>query len=315
MQENEHHRRPPGGPRQNNAGQCVRQKSVQAGCNRHDKTGKSVVLGLCRGIQRGTDITLFRAYLVLIVRSVLLEARRTRLTWFAAITIAALFTLGIFFRTLALTDSQRVLTAWLAATLRPAGALLLASFVIASIHRDYSDKNFDWILATGIPRGVLLLGKLLGYAATGLLLATVVTLIIVALGTDAYSAMAWGLSLAAELILVSAFALFAALMLPHLPGALAAVGGFYLLARSITSLQLIGHSPVFAQDHLGHRLANAILEGLRLLLPDLERFAQTAWLLGKPPSLGEWTAGLIQGLLYVTLLTAAAAIDFRRKDL
>ena len=56
------------------------------------------------------------------------------------------------------------------------------------------------------------------------------------------------------------------------------------------------------------------VEGLALVMPALDAWTQTAWLVNEPAS---WSA-LIQlagqSALYVALLTAAAMFDFHRKN-
>jgi hypothetical protein len=58
-----------------------------------------------------------------------------------------------------------------------------------------------------------------------------------------------------------------------------------------------------------------VVDALALLLPGLDRFAQSVWLAdgtGSWPVLG---ANAVQAALYVTLLGAASMFDFYRRNL
>jgi len=53
------------------------------------------------------------------------------------------------------------------------------------------------------------------------------------------------------------------------------------------------------------------VEAAAYLLPRLDRFADTSWLSGGSISMGQ---GLLQALIYIALLGAAANIELRRKQ-
>ena len=89
---------------------------------------------------------------------------------------------------------------------------------------------------------------------------------------------------------------------------------FYLLARSLTAIRLMGAHPLTGADTLVHHVIQFLVETLALVMPALDAWTQTAWLVGQPPS---WPAVLqIAGLsaLYVALLGAATMFDFYRKN-
>jgi len=96
--------------------------------------------------------------------------------------------------------------------------------------------------------------------------------------------------------------------------ALAASSGFYVLARSVGGLQLLAHSPGSGPSWPRQAMASAI-DGLAMLLPRLDNFTRTEWLLY---ATGDWHAlGMVaaQTLIYVALLTACALCDFYRRNI
>jgi hypothetical protein len=89
---------------------------------------------------------------------------------------------------------------------------------------------------------------------------------------------------------------------------------FYLLARSLTAMRLMGAQPLAGADTLSHQVIQFLVEALALVMPALDAWTRTAWLVDQPAT---WSAVLqLAGLsaLYVALLAAATMFDFYRKN-
>ena len=249
-----------------------------------------------------------------LIRAALIEAWQSRLARSALIAFAALYALSRFIGALTLTDSTLIRTAFLASGLRLAAVILIAIHVISSQLRESADKNFEWILALGLPRGAYVSGQYLGQLAVAGMVAGMAAATLVMQGSGPQASL-WGLSLLLELAIVSAMALFASLILGQAAGALGLTLGFYLLARSMGTLLLIARSPLLDAGEPYNRFTYAILQGIDLLLPDLQGFTRTTWLTETTPPPLELLQILGQATLYVLLLLIAATLDFRRKDL
>lgn len=250
---------------------------------------------------------------LIIARYTLLEALRSKLLWLFVLTGCAALGLSGFLQQLALTESRAVQAALLAAVLRLASVFLLSSFVITSMAREAADKGAELLLALPMPRATYLLGKLAGYAA----LAVVPALLfggLTALFSPPMQSALWAVSLLGELWIVAAFSLLCAASLQHALPALAASGGFYLLARSVGGLQLLAHSPASGPSWPRQAMASTI-DGLALFLPSLDNFTRTEWLLY---GTGDWHAlGLVmaQTVIYMVLLGTCALCDFYRRNI
>lgn len=248
-----------------------------------------------------------------IARYTVLEAVRNRLLWlFVLAAAAALAGAGLLDR-LALTESREIQLALLAAGLRLTAVGLTAAFVITSMAREAQDKGAELLLALALPRAAYLLGKLAGFGALALLPALLYGALAALLAPAAQSAL-WGASLLCELWIVAAFALLCALSFSQAVPALAACAGFYLLARAIGGLQLAAHAPYGGSTPLHGALVHGI-DLLASLLPALDGFTRTEWLLyasGTPAALAAIAA---QSALYVALLGAAGLFDLYRKNL
>ena len=248
-----------------------------------------------------------------IARHTVLEALRNRLLWLLLLAAAGAMALAGFLDALALTESRQLQAALLAALLRLAAVFLMAALVVSSMLREIADKGLDMLLALPMPCAVYLLGKLAGFAALAVLPAALFGALMLWLAAPA-QALLWSLSLLCELWIMAAFCLLCTLTLNQPLPALAAACTFYLLARLMAVLQLLGHGP--ASRHApGQRLLSAGLDGIALLLPQLDRFTRTEWLLYSTGTFAELGGLALQTLVFISLLTAAALFDLYRKNL
>ncbi len=240
-----------------------------------------------------------------------LEGLRNRLLWLCVLMAAGAVGLAGFLAELALTEGRQLQAALLAAGLRLGAVGLIGAFVVTSMAREAADKGQELLLALAIPRAAYLFGKLAGFAALAVVPALLFGALSLFFAAPAQSA-AWTVSLLCELWIVAAFSLLCALSLNQAMPALAASAGFYLLARAIGSVQLIGH----AREGGGHGqqwLAGAV-DVLAAILPQLDRYTRTEWLLYGG---ADWAALLVivlHSVLYIGLLSGAALFDLYRKS-
>ena len=248
-----------------------------------------------------------------IARYTLLEALRNRLLWLALILVASGLAFTQFLQQVAITESNQIQAALLAALLRVGAVFMLAGFVVTSMVREFNDKVTELILSRPLERSSYFLGKLAGYAVVAVALALMFSLPL-ALFAPAARVALWGLSLACELLLVTAFALFCVLTLSQVMSALAAVAGFYLLSRSISALQIMAANPLSDGPSLGQHAVNFLVDAIAFLLPGLDSMTQTGWLIYDAPRVEDIAQLLAQTAAYVLLLSGAALFDLQRKN-
>lgn len=250
-----------------------------------------------------------------IARFGILEAARTRLPWLAGVAFALVLAASVFLEQLALVEATRIRIAFFAAGARLAAVLLVTLHVLGSVAREFDDKGLELVLAADIPRWHYILGRLAGFVVVAGLVAIPATLV-QAFQCPPGAALQWGLSLTLELSIVAALALFCIVSFTQLVPAATFVVGFYVLARSLVAMQLMGAAPVAGADTALHRVLAGGVDVVAMLVPALDRYAQTAWLVADGP--GSWGMLAAQGgeaLLYIVLLACAAMIDFHRREL
>jgi ABC-type transport system involved in multi-copper enzyme maturation permease subunit len=248
-----------------------------------------------------------------IARATLLEALRSRMLWLVGVLLVVAAASAAFLHQVTLIETARVQTAIIAALLRGCAGFLVAAFVVMSMVREYNDKVLELMLAQPWPRAVYLVGKFVGFSAAALALAVMVSLPL-ALFASFPRVAVWGLSLACELVILASMSLFCVITLTHVVPALAAVMGFYVLARSMAAIEIIARAAETSQAWTD-RVANWLVQGVAAILPRFDLMTQSAWLVDAPPSAAAIGGVLAQAAVYAALLLTAAQFDLHRQNL
>jgi len=248
-----------------------------------------------------------------IARYTVLEAWRNRLFALTVVAVTLLTLLSLFARELAVTESGRLQTAILAATLRVASVFLMALYILNGLTREFNDKVLELMLSLDLPRPGYLMGKFLGFAIVALAVTVIVTVPVAALAPT-HAALAWGCSLVLELLIIAALSVFCITTFTQLLPAAAFVSAFYLLARSITAIQLMSGSGLLGVNGFGQKASAMLADVLAIALPRMDAFTQTAWLVNDAGAQPALLNIALQTAVYVGLLLAAAMFDLYRKN-
>jgi len=248
-----------------------------------------------------------------IARYTLLEALRTRLPALVFLALLALLGASFFIEAISVTEGARLQAGFYASGARLASAFIAGIFVLVSVTREFDDKGLDVLLALDLPRSHYILGKLAGFTAIAALIAIAASLPLAWLASP-QALLQWALSLGLELAIVVALALFCIVTFNQLTPAASFVLAFYLLARALTAIRLMSAHPLTGADTLSHEVIRFLVEALALVMPALDAWTRTAWLVNEP---APWPVILQlagQSALYVVLLAAATMFDFHRKN-
>jgi ABC-type transport system involved in multi-copper enzyme maturation permease subunit len=232
--------------------------------------------------------------------------------------VLAVLTFGVllsgFAGTLSITEAGQIQSSVLASYLRFAGVLLTCLFVLNSQVREFNDKGLDLVLALPIPRSGYFFGKLLGFAFIVLPISLLFTGVLFFYAAADQVAL-WGISLFFELLIVISLSILCLFTFNQVPAAFVTVFAIYLLSRVLTSLILVGQGPIMPKFVIVNWLMNRVMEGLAFVLPALDRFTNAEWLVYGSGTLADLVFVVSQGVIYISLLSAAALIDFYRKNL
>ena len=249
-----------------------------------------------------------------IARFTALEAARGRLAWLVAGFTLAGCVLATFAGEIAITETREARGGLLAAWLRACAVFTVSAFVTASAVRELHDKGLDLILSMPVRRGTYYAGKLAGFAGVSVLSAAACGLALVWFAPPAQVAL-WAASLGLELLIVIAMSLLCVLTFPQIAWALGTVIGFYVLSRAMAALQLMAHDPLADPASVAQQLIRALVDTLAFVLPDLDRFTESEWLIDGAGTIADLGFAAMQAVIYVALLCAAALFDLYRKAL
>jgi hypothetical protein len=194
-----------------------------------------------------------------------------------------------------------------------AGILIFVAF---HVRRMAENRELETLLARPISRLGFILAYGLGLSCVAILLALPLALALLLFAPDASGLFAWGLSLLLEAVIVACLGLFAALALETAVGAALVAGGIYVLARLMSVFVGIAETRLLEgelQNPLLDAFVRFLLKALSLLLPRLDVYAQTAWLVHGAPPASMLGFICVQTLVYAPLLLLAAHFDLRRK--
>ncbi len=242
------------------------------------------------------------------------EALRNRILWLLGIVVLAAFGLSEFVGEVAITEELETKSGLLAGFLRLFSVFLIGVSVTTSVVRDFNDKVLESILALPFPRSVYYFGKLIGF-----LVLAVLTVLPIAAGLLLYATPVqvtlWVVSLMCELILVGTVGLVCIFSFQHLIPALCAVFGFYILARMIGAIELMGASPLILPEKTSQEIVTAVISAIAFVLPDLYRFTEGRWLMYEGATFGDLGPIAAQTAVYLVLLIGVGLFDLYRKNL
>ena len=251
---------------------------------------------------------------VVVARFTLLEAARTRLPWTALLVIMSGVVMAECAAGLALTDSQSYRIELYAVWTRVALVFCAALFVATSVVRELADRAIDLTLSRPLSRAAWFIGRLAGHSAALAVVALVAALPL-AFTSAPLAALAWGLSLAAELGLVAAATLSCAVALSQVTATVLAVAAFYLLSRVMGAIVLMSTGPAVDAEAWSSLLIAQLVHWLALLLPALDDYTRTTWLADGSLALAALPAIVVQTAIYAVLLVAVGLFDFTRREI
>ena len=249
-----------------------------------------------------------------IARITALEAARGRFAWLVAGFASAGCALALFAGEIAITETQGFRSGLLGTWLRWWAVFTVSAFAVASAVGDVHDKGLELMLSMPVPRGVYCAGKLAGFAAVGLFSATACALALAWFAPLPQTAL-WAASLALELLIVAAMSLLCVFTFTRIAWAMSTVLGFYVLSRSMAALQLIAHAPAAEPGLVAWPFIRALVDALAYLLPDIDRFTESEWLIHGAGTLADLGFAAAQAAVYTALLGAAALFDLYRRAL
>ena len=253
---------------------------------------------------------------------VVVEALRTRFFTIVLSLLLICVGLAVFLGQIAIIESRGTQSGLIGAFLRLSAVYVTSLFVITSTVREFHDNTIYLWLSLPIPRHTYLWGKLLGFICITSIVVMLFGLFLVGLllcGHPPYfqaivQIVLWTISLWSELLIVTITSFLCVLTFQHTIQAVSAVLGFYILARSISAIQLMAEGPLHDAGSLADQFIYLMIQLIAILLPKLESFTQSSWLVYHTGTWEELFNIVVQTAVYLLLLTAMSLFDLYRKN-
>lgn len=249
------------------------------------------------------------------VRYILLTALRD---WLFAALMIGIITCAMIAHMLggtALIETQEMTLSYTSASARVVIITGLIIFACFHVRSAFDTKEIDVFLSRPITRSNLVFSYWLGFAAVALLLVVPTFVLIAVQGIMNMSGFVfWSLSLLVECWLVVAIALFSAFTLSSAVTSTMASMGFYVLARMMGFFIATSKTAFLSDKQWINNLFAYLLKGVSVIMPRLDFFAKSDWLIYGLKNVHELELYVLQAVIFVPLLIFATIADFRRKQ-
>ncbi len=249
------------------------------------------------------------------MRFMFLTAIRDRL--FPAIIVLILAMIGI---TMALSETAMLeehfmhlaMSAGIARIILNIGIALFVCFHIRSM---YDTREIDVMLSRPVSRPALVAGFWAGFALVALAMVAALTVCLAVISPHSiFSLIVWSGTLLLESWIVISIGLFASLTNKSAVTSVMVCFTLYVLGRLMAFFVATANARMSFEEPWLNNTMKYIIEFVSILMPRLDMFAHTEWLIYGMPSLATLAFPVIQCIIFVPFVLSLAVIDFNRKQ-
>lgn len=249
------------------------------------------------------------------IRYILLTATRDRLFFGLLLGVAAAAYICSVLGATAMLEPEAMTLSFTAATSRIIIMVGMIVFIGFHVRNAFDSKEIDVLLSRPISRTTLVLSYWLGFVVVAAILAIPPIIILAYLGIiNQTGFLVWSVSLLLESWMVVAIALFASFTLRSGVSAVLASLAIYTISRMIGFFLATLKSGVIFQSDFLQTSAKWTITAVSTVIPRLDFFAKSQWLIYGPKSYDDALLCLYQAAIFIPLLIAATTIDFKRKQ-
>jgi len=250
-----------------------------------------------------------------LIRYVLLTAVRDWLFigLFAILIFAC--TISLFLGSTALSEQSSMQLVFLASSTRMILVVGMILFICFHIRRSFENREIDFLISRPISRSTLLFSYFFSFVILAITLLTpVIFFIYFFFKAELAGLTLWSLSMFFELIIISSFAILSSLILKSAVSSVLGCFSFYIISR----IMGFAVSTIIIPAKLNNINFNVAIEmslkALSSLLPRLDQFAQSKWLIYGNMDASIFTLITSQSVIYISLILLMSVIDFNKKQ-
>jgi ABC-type transport system involved in multi-copper enzyme maturation permease subunit len=243
------------------------------------------------------------------VRYILLTAQRDFLFFALAIAILGAATLSMFLGSNSLSEQSETSMVFAAGVVRGVLVLGLTIFTAFSISRFFDNREIELMVVRPASRASFVFSFWIGFSMVALLFVLFSSIVLYLFSSPNLEGfLFWSGSLLLETMLILALTMAAALILRSAVSAVMLSLGFYILSRLGGFIMMIVTKPG------PETIENDIFLAISAIIPRLDFFAKTEWLVYGITDAGDIGRYMIQAAVFTILLLGIAIYDFQRKE-
>ena len=247
------------------------------------------------------------------IRYLLLTALRDWLFLALPLGVIAIMGLSLFLGSTSLVEEREmalVLSTGLSRIYIMIGLIL---FICFHVRRSFENREIEMFLSKPMSRASFVLCYWIGFSVIATLFVLFLfIMLLLFIPTNLMGFIGFAVSMFVEALIVTAFALAAALIMQSAVSAVLASFGFYIVGRMMGYMLAFLDRPGALNMNL-HHWDDYILAGTSMLLPRLDLFGKTIWLLRGFEISAVWPF-LLQAAVYIPLLLLMGMYDFTRRQ-
>jgi hypothetical protein len=250
-----------------------------------------------------------------IIKYILLTALRDRLFvgLYAIIFIA--FGSSIFLGSNALSEQSYMQIAFISGSIRIILSTGIIIFICFHIKRSFDNREIDFMISRPISRHQFLLAYFASFHLILLFLVIPISaLLIIIFKLNIINSLIWSLSIFCELSIISSFAILSALILESAILSTLTSLAFYFISRIIGFAVSTIIIPAEISKISISGSIEYLLKIISSLLPRLDQFAQSKWLIYGIDNYNIIGLISIQTIIYTGLILLMSLIDFNKKQ-
>ncbi len=250
-----------------------------------------------------------------ILKYILITAVRDWLFIGILLSMFCLVGISLFLGSTALSEQTAMQLVFLSSTTRLLLVIGLILFICFHIRRSFDNREVEFIISRPISRTSFLFTYFISFSFLSfLLLLPLIITIYVVFSPNFQGFSLWFLSLYLELVIISCFAILASLILKSAVLSVLGCFAFYLVSR----IMGFAISTIIIPSNLNNINFNTSLEIflkiISSLLPRLDQFAQSKWLIYNDYSIEVVPLILLQSIIYIALIFVMSVFDFNKKQ-
>jgi ABC-type transport system involved in multi-copper enzyme maturation permease subunit len=249
------------------------------------------------------------------IRYVLLTATRDRLFIGLLVGIMLAAYISSVLGSTAMLETEQMTLSFTAAAARVIIMVGVIVFIGFHMRNAFDAREIDVLLSRPISRTTLVISYWVGFSVVAACLVVPTIILVAVIGTLNHTGFwLWSVSLLLESWLVVSIALFAALTIKSGVGTVLSSLAIYVLSRMMGFFLATTSTTSLFKEHEMNVATQWLMKGIALVVPRLDFYAKSNWLIYGPKSYEEMTLFLLQSAIFIPLLLAASVIDFKRKQ-